>query len=231
MTFHGTWCVDMNTHAEHCACFVFIGICYLSTSPVIFKTKMIYMHLVSLMIISCIGYKWLPFLFEHYNDIIMGVMASQVTSLTIVYSAVYSGADQRKHQSFASLAFARGIHRWPVNSPHKWPVTRKMSPFDDVIMIISYVTYTITTALLNIPCCTQKTLWLWYFSCIHTLFQIFTCCFLQDERSQVLTTTGLVIAVSDFLLYLTPDTLIDPIEKTTLKNHCEYFDQYQAISV
>ena len=33
-----------------------------------------------------------------------------------------------------SLAFMRGIHRWPVNSPHKGPVTRKMSPFDDVIM-------------------------------------------------------------------------------------------------
>ena len=48
-----------------------------------------------------------------YNDIIMGAMASQITSLTIVYSTVYSGADQRKHQSSASLAFARGIHRSP----------------------------------------------------------------------------------------------------------------------
>ena len=46
----------------------------------------------------------------------------------------YSGTDQRKHQSSASLAFVRGIHRRPVNSPHKWPVTRKMFPFDDVIM-------------------------------------------------------------------------------------------------
>ena len=45
------------------------------------------------------------------------------------------GADQRKHQSSASLALVRGIHRWPVNSPHKGPVTRKMFPFDDVIMI------------------------------------------------------------------------------------------------
>ena len=34
--------------------------------------------------------------------------------------------DQRKHQSSASLAFVRGIHRWPVNSPHKWPEKRKM---------------------------------------------------------------------------------------------------------
>ena len=42
--------------------------------------------------------------------------------------------DQRKHQSSASLAFVRGIHRWPVNSPHKWPVTRKMLPYDDINM-------------------------------------------------------------------------------------------------
>ena len=68
---------------------------------------------------------------KHYNDIIRGTM---VTSLTIVYSTVYSGADQRKHQSSASLAFVRGIHRGPVNSPHKWSVMRKMFPFDDVIM-------------------------------------------------------------------------------------------------
>ena len=64
----------------------------------------------------------------------MGSMASQITNLTIVYSAVYSGANQRKQQSFASLASVRGIHRGPENSPHKWPVTRKMRPFDDVIM-------------------------------------------------------------------------------------------------
>ena len=64
----------------------------------------------------------------------MGTIASQITSLTIVYSTVYSDADQRKHQSSAPLAFVRGIHRGPVNSPHKWPVTRKTFPFDDVIM-------------------------------------------------------------------------------------------------
>ena len=71
---------------------------------------------------------------NHNNDVIMSAMASQITSLTIVYSSVYSGAEQRKHQSSASLDFVREIHRWPVNSPHKGPVTRKMSPFDDVIM-------------------------------------------------------------------------------------------------
>ena len=70
----------------------------------------------------------------HYDDVIMGGIASQITSLTIVYSTVYSAADQSKHQSSASLAFVWGIHRGPVNSPHKWPVTRKMLPFDDVIM-------------------------------------------------------------------------------------------------
>ena len=70
----------------------------------------------------------------HYNDVIMDTIASQITSLIIVYSTVYSGADQRKHQSSASLDFVWGIHRRPVNSPHKWPVTQKMFPFDDVIM-------------------------------------------------------------------------------------------------
>ena len=71
----------------------------------------------------------------YYNDVIIGATASQITSLPIVYSTVYSDADQRKHQSSASLAFVRGIHREPVNSPRKWPVTRKMFPFDDVIMV------------------------------------------------------------------------------------------------
>ena len=68
----------------------------------------------------------------------MSAIASPITSLTTVYSTVYSGADQRKPQSSASLAFVRGIHRWPVNSPHKGPVTRKMFPFDDVIMTRDY---------------------------------------------------------------------------------------------
>ena len=67
----------------------------------------------------------------------MSTMASQITSLTIVYSTVYSGIDQRKHQISAPLAFVRGIHRWSVNSPHKGPVTRKMFPFGDVIMKVS----------------------------------------------------------------------------------------------
>ena len=69
----------------------------------------------------------------------MGAIASQITSLTIVYSTVHSGADQRKLQSSASLAFVRGNHRWPVNSRHKWPVTQKMFSFGDVIMYLSVI--------------------------------------------------------------------------------------------
>ena len=57
-------------------------------------------------------------------------------------------ADQRKYQNSASLAFVRGIHRRPVNSPHKWPVTRKMFPFDDVIMF-----------------------WKWHLTCLAPLFE------------------------------------------------------------
>ena len=76
----------------------------------------------------------------HYDDVIMGAMASQITSLTIVYSTVYSDADQGKYKSSPSLAFVQGSHRGPVNSPHKWSVTQKMSPFDDVIMYSSIIT-------------------------------------------------------------------------------------------
>ena len=73
----------------------------------------------------------------------MATIASQITSLTIVYPTVYSDAAQRKHQSSASLAFVPGIHRGPVYSPHKWPVTRKMFPFDDVIMLYRCIIQTL----------------------------------------------------------------------------------------
>ena len=72
----------------------------------------------------------------HYNDVIMISMASQITVVSFVYSTVCSGADQRKHQSSASLAFMREIQLWPVNSPQKRPVTRKMLPSHDVIMVV-----------------------------------------------------------------------------------------------
>ena len=102
-----------------------------------FKTLFNYKHVVDeTPIFDSIGSGLKPgsHLCVHYDDVIMGAIASQITSLAIVYSIVYSGADQSKHQSSTSLAFVWGIHRGPVNSPHKWPVTRKMFPFDDVIM-------------------------------------------------------------------------------------------------
>ena len=74
----------------------------------------------------------------HCRDVIMGTMASKITSLQIFYSTVYSGADERKHQSSTSLAFVKEIHRLPVNSPHKGPVMRKMFPFDDIIICIQF---------------------------------------------------------------------------------------------
>ena len=96
---------------------------------------------------------------KHYADVIMGVLACQVTSLTIVYSTFHSGADQRKHQSSASLAFVRGIHHWTVKSPHKGPVTRKMFPFDDVIMVHQLSIF----------------FWLVYFMCSVKSLVIFVC--------------------------------------------------------
>ena len=73
---------------------------------------------------------------SHYGDVIMGTIASQITSLTIVYSTVYSDADQRKKSKLRVTGLCVGIHRGPVNSRHKWPVTRKIFPFDDVIMVV-----------------------------------------------------------------------------------------------
>ena len=70
----------------------------------------------------------------NYNDVIMSAMASQITGVSSVCPTVCSGANQRKHQRSAPLTFVRGIHRWPMDSPQKGPVTRKMFPFDDVIM-------------------------------------------------------------------------------------------------
>ena len=88
---------------------------------------------------NCTQLSLMPMLFGncHYSDVKISTMAYQIASLKIVYSTVYPGADQRKHRRSASLAFVTGIHRWPVNSPHKGPVTRKMFPFDYVILVSS----------------------------------------------------------------------------------------------
>ena len=118
----------------------------------------------------------------HYSDVIMGMMVSQITSLTIVYSTVYSGADQRKHQSSASLAFVLGIHQWPVNSPQKWPVSRKMFPFDDVIMSLwSYVqikhpqmTTIFTLVSTHLPLDKMAAI-------LQTTFSLFKCIFMDEK--------------------------------------------------
>ena len=100
---------------------------------------------------------WLCFI--HYGGVIMSRMASQITSLTIVCPNFYSGADQRKHHSSASLAFVRGIHRRSVNYPHKGPVMRKMFPFDYIIMCIIE-----TLQVSNLP----PTTWMLILCCNHS---------------------------------------------------------------
>ena len=81
----------------------------------------------------CLPIRCLRMLWQlHHNE---RALTSQITGVPLVCSTVYPGADQRTHQRFASLAFVRGSHRRPVDFPHKGPVTRKMFPFDDVIMV------------------------------------------------------------------------------------------------
>ena len=94
----------------------------------------------------------------------MSMMASQITSLTSVYSTVSSGADKRKHQSSASLAFVWGIHQWLVNSPHKWPVTRKMVSIwwrhHDLCILHQWITCSIIASLPLPPLiCTTPQTW------------------------------------------------------------------------
>ena len=111
-------------------------------SPSALSMKFVFMTVIWQFIFIFILPFWICFISKHccilWFDISLlnfdRTMASQVTSLTIVYSSVNSGTGQRKHQSSASLAFVRGIHRWLLNSPHKGPVTRNMFPFDGVIM-------------------------------------------------------------------------------------------------
>ena len=97
-------------------------------------------------------------LWNHHNGVITGAMASQVTSLKIVYSTVCSGADQRKYQNSASLAFVRGIPQWQVNSRHKRPVTRKMFPFDNVLMIY-YIAIWFILLGVNLAYSLQRLVW------------------------------------------------------------------------
>ena len=79
----------------------------------------------------------------YYSDVILSMMATEITGVLIVCSTVYSGTNQRKHQSFnqrkhqssASLAFVMGIHQWPMDYPQKGPIMWQMFPFDDVSMM------------------------------------------------------------------------------------------------
>ena len=68
---------------------------------------------------------------------------------------------RRKYQSAASLAFVRRIHRGPVNSPHKWPVTRKMFPFDDVIMTYLALGSTWLIVMTALICLIEAVFYLW----------------------------------------------------------------------
>ena len=113
-------------------------------------------------LISCLKYQELLMssAFKHYNDVIMGAMSSQTPASWLFAQSFFLGADQRKHQSSASLAFVRGIHRCPVNSPHKGPVTRKMFPFDDVIMCHTLI----IVNDMRVTCTRAKCRWLIYFS-------------------------------------------------------------------
>ena len=90
-----------------------------------------------------------PKVARNYNDVIMSAMASQSPASRLFTLPFIQGADQRKHQSSASLAFVRGIHRWPVNSPHKRPVKRKIFSFDDGIMATAGVIMTTQSQTLN----------------------------------------------------------------------------------
>ena len=92
----------------------------------------------------------------HYSDVVMSAMAPQITGVTIVYSTVCTGADQRKHQSSASLALLRGNHRWPMNSPHKGPGTRKIFSFDDVIMCLISNVSSMRRAWISVTHCIIK---------------------------------------------------------------------------
>ena len=113
------------------------------------------------------------FVNPHYNDVIMGAIASQITSLTIVYSTVYSDADQRKHQSSASLAFVRGIHRWPVNFP-----TQRASNAENVSTWRRH--YDFSKMVPRSPGCIQwdcQCSWKWrlYKTCFYILHVHFVC--------------------------------------------------------
>ena len=84
------------------------------------------------------------------------------------------GTDQRKRQSSSSLAFVRGIHRWPVNSPRKRTATRKRFPFDDIIMTSTFTGTVMTTFASHVPAMKVLSQLIWrnkYGKCICSSWQ------------------------------------------------------------
>ena len=119
----------------------------------------------------------------HFNDFIMSAMASQITGVSIVCTAVCSGAYQIKHKSSESLAFAPGIDRWSVYSPYKRPVTRKVFQYDDAIMS----TQTLCFLRLLIRCTERCEYYLTSFLISNNLIWIkFSCTCIYDDVSLVL---------------------------------------------
>ena len=87
-----------------------------------------------------------------------------------LFTQPFIQADRRKHQRSASLAFVRWIHRSPVNSPHKWPVTRRMFPFYDVITKNQMDLYVNSFSATRLTPCNH-----WMHSTFKVLSGLFTC--------------------------------------------------------
>ena len=149
----------------------------------------------------------------NYNDVLMGAVASLITNLTIVYSSVYSGADQWKHQSSTSLAFVRGIHRRPVNSPHKWPVTRKIFSFDEVIMF-HWVCMRIAIIKITV---------IWLFQTLHG--SLHWACFANNDYLYKCLIEGMeidciYINLCDAIIYPWPNSMQIILVKFAVYSHC-----------
>ena len=78
----------------------------------LFKMLTKYMYVESIVNSTSDFYSTFDIAISHNSEVIISTLASQITGVSIVYSTVCSGADQRKHQSSASLVFVRGIHWW-----------------------------------------------------------------------------------------------------------------------
>ena len=117
-----------------------------------FKSNLIYIKCTKIKRIPIFCHEAITIDHVHYSDVIVSAIASQITGVSIVCSTFCSGADQSKHQSSASLAFVR---KSTGGSPHKWPITGKMFPFDDVTMfhgkstLLKTIIFTLWMVLVN----------------------------------------------------------------------------------